>query len=299
MCYRNKTIGIVVPAYNEALLIGDTLRSIPTYADKIYVVDDSSEDETSEIVGKISKEDPRVICIKHDVNKGVGGAIITGYKKALEDGIDIVAIMAGDNQMDPKYLSDLINPIIEGSADFTKGNRLKPGYWYGMSVWRLFGNVLLNLLTKIASGHWNIDDPQNGYVAINSCSLKKLDLDNLYKGYAFENDMMIKANVADIKMANIRIPARYGKEKSKITYNTFIIKTSMFLFYSFLWRIWNKYLKRGHPIGFLYIIGCCGVIIGAFVIVTGNWIILISSLVTFILSCIWEFRQNKSMKLEV
>ena len=212
MCYENKTIGVVIPAFNEELLIGDTLRSIPDYVDRIYVVDDCSNDQTAKIARDFEKNDCRVRCIRHELNKGVGGAIVTGYKKLLEDGIDIAVVMAGDNQMDPQYLPRLMDPIIEGKADFTKGNRLKPGYWKGMSGWRLFGNTLLNLLTKIASGYWNIDDPQNGYVAVTSASLGKLDLDNLYNGYAFENDMMIKANVADIKMANVNIPARYGNE---------------------------------------------------------------------------------------
>ncbi len=297
MCYRNKTIGVVVPAFNEELLIGDTIGSIPDYVDKIYVIDDCSRDRTAEIVREFEKKDPRINCICHEANKGVGGAIVTGYKKSMEDGIDIAVVMAGDNQMDPKYLPDLMDPIVKGKADFTKGNRLKPGYWKGMSSWRLFGNTLLNLLTKIASGYWNIDDPQNGYVAINSSSLGKLDLDNLYNGYAFENDMMIKANVADIKMANVSIPAKYGREKSKIVYNKFMVKTSMFLFSSFLWRIWNKYLKRGHPIGLLYLISCFGVITGAILIVSGNWIILMSSLAVFLLPCIWESRQNELMGL--
>lgn len=291
MCYRNKTLGVVIPAFNEELLIGDTMRSIPKYIDEIYVIDDCSSDKTSEIAREFEKKDPMINCICHEVNKGVGGAIVTGYKKILEDGIDIAVVMAGDNQMDPKYIPDLVDPIIDGKADFTKGNRLKPGYWKGMSGWRLFGNTILNLLTKIASGYWNIDDPQNGYVAINSLSLGWLDLDNLYSGYAFENDMMIKANVADIQMVNVSIPAKYGKEKSKIAYNKFIIKTSLFLFSSFLWRMWTKYLKMGHPVGFFYVAGCIGVIIGSFLLMIGNWSILAFSLVVFILPCIWESRQ--------
>ena len=297
MCYRNKTIGIVVPAFNEELLIGDTLRSIPEYVDKVYVIDDCSRDKTADIVREFEKKDARIKCICHDVNKGVGAAIVTGYKKSLKDGIDIAAVMAGDNQMNPKYLPDLIDPIIDGKVDFTKGNRLKPGYWKGMSGWRLFGNTLLNLLTKIASGYWNIDDPQNGYVAINSSGLDRLDLDNLYNGYAFENDMMIKANVVDIKMANVSIPAKYGKERSKITYNKFIIKTSLFLFSSFLWRVWTKYLRIGHPLGILYVTGCIGVIVGAFLLMLGNWSVLALSFVIFLLPCIWESRQSRLVGL--
>jgi len=291
MCYRNKTIGVVVPAYNEELLIGDTLRSIPSIVDKVYVIDDCSIDKTAEIVRGFERLDCRICCIHHYENTGVGGAIIDGFKRSLEDGIDISVVMAGDNQMDPKYLPDLVDPIIDGNVDFTKGNRLKRGYSKGMSCWRLFGNILLNLLTKIASGNWNIADPQNGYVAITNHSLNRLDLDSLYKGYAFENDMMIRANVAEIKMANVSIPAKYGDEKSKIIYNRFIIKTSIFLFTSFLWRIWNKYLKKGHPVGVLYITSCLGIIIGITQIMVGDWIILISSLSAFVLSCIWECKQ--------
>jgi hypothetical protein len=157
--------------------------------------------------------------------------------------------MAGDNQMDPRYLPSLMDPIIEGEADFTKGNRLKPGYWKGMSKWRLFGNVMLNIINKIASGYWSVDDPQNGYVCISSSSLKRMDLDGLYKRYAFENDMMVKAKIAGIKMQNASIPARYGREKSKIVYNDFIVKTSIFLLQSFFYRISATYVSRALSLG--------------------------------------------------
>ena len=159
-----------------------------------------------------------------------------------------------------------------------------------MSAWRLFGNYLLNILNKIASGYWNIGDPQNGYVAISSQALTKLDLDGLYNGYAFENDMMIKANIKDIKMQSIDIPAKYGNETSKIKYNKFIFKTSIFLFYSFLWRIWTKYLKRGHPIGLCYASGCLGVLAGMVFLLIGTWEIIIYSTILFIFSSIWESR---------
>jgi glycosyltransferase involved in cell wall biosynthesis len=293
LCYRNKTIGVVVPAFNEELLIEDTLRSIPAYVDRVYVVDDCSKDRTAEIARGFENNDPRFACISHEQNKGVGAAIITGYKKALQDGVEITAVMAGDNQMDPRFLPDLMNPIIDEKAEFTKGNRLMPGYWKGMSPWRLFGNTLLNILNKIASGYWNINDPQNGYVAISSSSLANLDLENMYNGYAFENDMMVKANIAGIEMLNVRIPAKYGNEKSKIRYSRFMIKTSLFLFNSFLWRIWNKYLKKGHPLGFLYLIGSIGVIVGIFAAFFEVLDIIAYSLIIFIFSCVWEARGNK------
>ena len=120
MCYRYKRIGVVIPAFNEELLIGDTLRSIPDFVDSVYAIDDCSKDRTKEIIMDFAREDPRIIGISHEKNKGVGGAITTGYKNAIKDGIDIVAVMAGDNQMDPKYLTDLLDPIVESAADFTK-----------------------------------------------------------------------------------------------------------------------------------------------------------------------------------
>jgi glycosyltransferase involved in cell wall biosynthesis len=286
--YRNKTIGVVVPAFNEELLIGDTLRSIPDFVDRVYAIDDFSKDRTKDLILDFAKSNSRIIGIGHKSNKGVGGAIITGFQNAIKDGIDIVAVMAGDNQMDPKYLPDLLDPIVEEATDFTKGNRLRPGYWKGMSTWRLFGNYLLNILNKIASGYWNIDDPQNGYVAISSSALTKIDLNDLYNGYAFENDMMIHANVEGIKMRSVSIPARYAEEKSKIKYKKFIIVTSIFLLTSFLWRVWNKYLKRGHPMGLLYICGCFGVILGLIFLLIETWEILVCSLVIFSSACIWE-----------
>lgn len=288
MCFRAKTIGVVVPAYNEELLIEDTLRSIPDYIDQIYVIDDCSTDMTSEIVHNFTKNDSRVICINLEKNTGVGGAIVTGCKQALNDGIDIIAVMAGDNQMDPDYLPNLINPIIDGNSDFTKGNRLRRGYMKGMSMWRIFGNLLLNMLTKIASGYWNIEDPQNGYIAISSQGIRKLKLDRLYKGYAFENDMMVKANVVGIRMSNVSIPARYGAEKSKINYSTFICNTSVFLLLSFLWRIWTKYMVNGQLIGIFYLIGCLGIIVGSLLLLLGESSLLVLSIIIFMLSCVVE-----------
>jgi len=242
--YKQQKIAVVVPAYKEEELIGETLSSIPEYVDKIYAVDDCSPDKTLKMIQKMAEKDSRIIPIRHEKNGGVGAAIVTGYKKSIEDGMDIAVVMAGDNQMDPAYLPDLLDPIIEERADFTKGNRLKKGYWKGMSKWRLFGNFLLTFLTKIASGYWHVSDPENGYVAVSSSALRRLLALNLSEGYQFESDMMVKANVLNIRLVSVLIPARYNKEKSKIRYGRFIIYISTFLLKSFLWRLWMKHFKR-------------------------------------------------------
>ena len=151
--YKDKKICVVVPAYNEEMLIEETLAYIPDFVDKIYVIDDCSGDGTPQILNSLAKTNFKLNNIRHEVNKGVGASIITGYKMSLRDGMDIAVVMAGDNQMDPSYLPDFLDPIIDGFADYTKGNRLiTPGYSKGMSKWRHLGNYTLTFLTKIASG---------------------------------------------------------------------------------------------------------------------------------------------------
>ncbi len=291
--YRGYKIGVAVPAYNEEKLIGETLKGIPSFVDRIYVVDDASTDNTSKIVEEFMKKDSRIVLIRHSENKGVGGAIVSAWKRGIEE-VDILAVMAGDNQMDPEDLPALLDPIVEGKVDFTKGNRFLKDYDLRMSYWRRFGTFLLTVLTKIASGYWHIGDPQNGYVAIATNALKKIDLDKLYKGYAFENDLLIKANVAGLRVVNVPVKIRYKiGERSKIKYSKFIISTSWFLLKSFLWRIWVEYIKKKKPIGFLYLAG--------FILIVGSFLmflispkmaleVLVTGSVVFIASCGWEAR---------
>jgi len=248
-------IGVVVPAYNEELLIGETLRGIPEYVDRIYVIDDCSTDRTGEIIKKFV--DTRIVYLRHEVNKGVGAGIINGYKLALKDEMDIVAVMAGDNQMDPAQLPRLIFPIIEGWADYTKGNRLlSDNFMTGMSKWRAFGNLLLSFLTKIGSGYWQIMDPQNGYTAISRQALEVIDLDSVYPYYGYCNDLLIKLNAFGMRVMDVVIPARYGREKSSIRYSNYIRKVSPMLFRGFLWRLRIKYTVLDfHPLVLFYFLG--------------------------------------------
>jgi len=242
--YRNKKIGVIVPAYNEEKLIQKTLQGIPLFVDKIIVIDDNSKDNTKKLIEEEIKRDSRIELIVHSENHGVGGAIISGFKHGLRLNLEIFAIMAGDNQMNPNYLNKLIDPIIENKADFTKGNRLKKGLHDGMPKYRYIGNKILSFLNKFSSGYWNIEDPQNGYVAISSDSLKLINLDSIKKGYQFENDLMVKANIKNIRMMNVDIPARYGEEKSKIKFFDFVIKTTFFMITASIWRIWHKYIIK-------------------------------------------------------
>lgn len=255
--YRKHTISAVVPAYNEELLIKKTLTSIPDYVDKIYVIDDSSVDNTCKEIEGCAYSDPRIHLIKHEKNGGVGAAIASGYKQSLEDDVDIAVVLDGDNQMDPAHMPRLIEPIIEGRADYTKGNRLLTReYREGMSRFRFIGNAILTLLTKIASGYWQLMDPQNGYTAISKKALETIDLDNIFPYYAYMNDILVKLNIFSFKVLNVSIPARYGNEKSSIKYIPYIIKVSWMLQKNFFYRLKMKYIILSfNPLVFFYLFG--------------------------------------------
>ncbi|HIH93268.1 TPA: glycosyltransferase [Methanosarcina acetivorans] len=269
--FKAYKIGVVVPAYNEELLIQETIEGIPDYIDKIYVINDSSSDRTGEIIDRMT--DPRLVPIHHKVNKGVGAAIINGYKYALADEMDMVAVMAGDNQMDPSQLPRLLFPIIEGKADYTKGNRLlSKEMRKGMSTWRAFGNGLLTLITKVGSGYWHITDPQNGYTVISREALEDIDLDSVYTYYGYCNDLLIKLNALGLQTIDVAMPARYGREKSTIKYSAYIIKVAPMIFRGFLWRLKMKYMILDfHPLVLFYILSMVLVPVG---FLFGLWIFL-------------------------
>ena len=262
--YRGHTIAVVVPAYNEEVLIGETLESIPGFVTRIYAVDDCSDDRTWNIIRDHAEKDWRIIPIHHEENKGVGASIITGYKKAQKDGMDIAAVMAGDNQMDPAFLPKLLDPIINGKCDYTIGNRLiSPVYRKGMSKWRFFGNAVLTFLTKMASGYWKMVDPQNGFTAISARAMERITLDDIYPQYGYCNDLLVKLNVWGFRVINVPHPARYGREKSGIKYSSYIFKVSWLLFKDFLWRLKMKYIVLSfHPLVFYYFFGTILSILG-------------------------------------
>lgn len=245
--YKGKKIAVVVPAYNEERFIAQVLNTIPSFVDRIYAVNDASTDRTLHIMESLAKQNGKIIVVNHKKRGGVGAAIISGHKRALEDGIDVVAVMDGDGQMDPAFLDRILDPVVEGRADYVKGDRLSiREHKKGMSAWRSFGNLLLTHLTRIASGYWHISDPQNGYTAISADVLQRLELEKIERGFAFENDLLVKLNVVGARVVNVPHPAVYQGQKSKIRYPSFIVKTSWLLLKDFFWRLWVKYIKRAY-----------------------------------------------------
>lgn len=229
---------MVVPAYNEEKFIASVIDNVPEYVDKVFVINDASLDNTERIAMDIAQTNARTKVISHHLNCGVGRAIITGYKGCLTENIDIVAVMAGDDQMKPEQLPNLLDPIIEDKADYCVGDRLSNlKNMEGMSYWRCFGNLQLRWLTRIAALNFNIRDPQNGYTAIKCETLSAIDLDKIYPRYGYCNDLLVKLSATRARIVNIAIPAVYGKEKSKIKYWKFIPILSWLLLKDFLWRI--------------------------------------------------------------
>lgn len=255
--YKEKTIAVVVPAYNEERLISRTLKTIPELVDKIIVVDDASTDRTAEIVKETACEDSRVCLTANGINQGVGGAIVSGYKLARDMDVDITVVMAGDAQMDPKDLDHIVDPIATGEADYTKGNRLFYGdAWNMIPHYRYLGNSFLSLLTKIASGYWHIADSQSGYTGISLIALRRIDLDRIYKRYGMPNDLLIKLNQHDFRVKDVHIRPVYNVgEKSGIKLMQVIPKISWVLFKGFWQRLIFKYVIRDfHPLIFFYLL---------------------------------------------
>ena len=258
-----KRVAVVVPAHNEEKLIADTIRTIPEFVDRIYVVDDRSSDGT--VAAVRAHEDPRVELIEHERNLGVGGAIVTGYKRALAERIDVTAVMAADAQMDPADLKMLAGAVARGDVDYSKANRLFTGQaWEVIPRYRYLGNAVLSLLTKIASGYWHVADSQSGYTAISLRHLELLDLDRIYQRYGFPNDLLVHLNVWNARVRDYPSRPIYGVgERSGIRLRKVIPTISWLLVKGFFWRMREKYVIRDfHPLVFFYALGILSTLIG-------------------------------------
>jgi len=255
--YEEKTVAVVVPAYDEEKLIKKTLDSIPDFVDTIIVVNDASVDNTAEVIKRIAEGNGKVLLIEHEANEGVGAAIVSGYRKARDLEMDVTAVMAGDAQMDPNDLDRIVEPVAKGSADYTKGNRLFYGdSWNMIPHYRYFGNSMLSLMTKMSSGYWHIADSQSGYTAISLAALKRIKLDNIYKRYGMPNDILIKLNQYDFRVRDVHVRPVYNVgEKSGIRLVKVIPRISWILFKGFWQRLFFKYvIKDFHPLVFFYIL---------------------------------------------
>jgi len=256
--FKDKSICTVIPAYNEATQICKVINTMPTFVDRIIIIDDSSTDNTVQVITELQKKESKIVLLCHQTNKGVGGAMRTGYKYARDEGFDIAVRMDGDGQMDPNEMEALVDPIAKGEADYTKGNRLFTGEaYYKIPKVRYFGNAFLSLWTKIASGYWHVADSQSGYTAINRRALQTIDWDQMYQWYGQPNDVLVRLNVHNFRVKDIPVEPIYNiGEKSGIKIRKVIFTISWMLIKLFFWRMKEKYIIRDfHPLVFFYLLG--------------------------------------------
>ena len=262
--YRDKRIALVIPAYNEERLIRSTLERVPGLIDHVIVVDDASTDNMAEVVRQCIASDPRIESIRHPSNRGPGGAIVTGYKRVLEDTYDIAVVCGGDDQMPLDEVTRLLDPIIDGRADYAKGNRFMhqarslamiPG---DMPKTRVVGNMLITMLTKIASGYYKVADVVEGFTAINRVALEGVDWDHAWIGYGYPMDFLIRLNASGLRTLDVPRRAIYlpGERQSQIKGLRYALRVSPMLLRGFFWRLWSKYvLWDFHPLIFFFALG--------------------------------------------
>ena len=232
---------VALPAYNEARALAAVVARIPAWVTGIIVVDDASTDDTLAVAQSLT--DPRVAVLHHDDNRGVGGAMVTGYRAALEAGYDVVVKMDADDQMDADELPALVRPIELGMAEYTKGNRFRrTGRPKGMPRTRWFGSVALSFLTKVASGYWHVFDPQCGFTAITAPALARLKLHGIARDYFFENDMLIRLNVIDARVVDVSTAALYGDESSGLRIGHVTWTFPLRLVRRFAWRFIKRHV---------------------------------------------------------
>lgn len=301
---HGKSVGVVVPAYNEETQIGMVIETMPEFVDRIVIVNDTSTDRTRAVVEgyfngpcdplrplpappdksggdrihdavlrqlaaarreeeKFYPEveivsggpDRRIVLLNHKTNQGKGGGIISGYKWCRDHAIDCTGSMDGDGQMDPAELESLCLPVVSGRSDYVKGNRLiHQGARIAIPKLRFFGNSVLSILTKLASGYWHVSDTQTGYATISLAALEAIDIYDIYRYYGYPNDMLVKLNIAYCTVSEVRIkPVYHIGEQSKMKIRKVVRKVSWLLLKLFFYRLWKKYLFRDfHPLFLLY-----------------------------------------------
>ena len=253
---NDKKIAVIIPAYNEELLISKTINTIPNEADLLIVVNDASKDSTESVVSDLKKLNKKIILINHEKNLGVGASLKTGYKKSLEMNMDISVVMPGDAQALPEDFYKVVSPVAKNLIDYSKGNRLRHKKVKEiMPRYRFVGNTVLSLFTKFASGYFHIMDPQMGYTAIRNKVLRKIDIDKLINRYGYPGQLLYLLNLEDARVADVDITPHYGEEKSGLRVWNILPKLTFLLIGLFFKRVFKKLIFRDlSPAGISYLL---------------------------------------------
>jgi glycosyltransferase involved in cell wall biosynthesis len=237
--YRGSRVAVVMPAYDVQAHIGAAVIGVPRFVDFVVVVDDGSRDETATVVRRLPRVEPELVLVQHQQNFGVGAAIATGYEEALRRGAGVVAVMAGDGQMDPADLPRLLDPVVEGRVDYAKGNRFRyPGVWRTMPTTRLVGNIVLSLLTKLSSGYLRLFDSQCGYTVASRATVERLG--RFFSRYGYPNDVLARLRVLGARVVDVPVRPIYDGQSSGIRLWTVLYPMLFVLLASMVRRLWAQ-----------------------------------------------------------
>jgi glycosyltransferase involved in cell wall biosynthesis len=241
---QSELIAVVIPSYKVTRHILGVIAGIGPEVGRIYVVDDRCPDHSGDFV-RANCNDPRVVVIEHEQNQGVGGAVMSGYRAAIDDGATVIVKVDGDGQMDAALIPAFVAPILAGEADYTKGNRFFNLEQIGsMPPMRLFGNAMLSFLTKLSSGYWDLFDPTNGFTAIHADAARYLPFDKISRRYFFETDMLFRLNTLGAVVADVPMDAVYGDEVSNLKISRIVTEFSVKHMRNFFKRLFYNYYLR-------------------------------------------------------
>lgn len=262
-------IAVVIPCYRVTRHIAGVIAAISPEVDRIYCVDDACPDGSGDMIER-DISDPRVTVIRHEVNQGVGGAVMTGYAHAIADGATVMVKIDGDGQMDPALLGSFVSPILRGEADYTKGNR----FWdlrqiRQMPMLRRVGNLGLSFMSKASSGYWDVFDPTNGYTAIHADIAARLPVESISKRYFFETDLLFRLNTMRAVVVDVPMDARYADETSGLRIGSIVGEFALKHLRNLVKRIAYNYFLRDLPAASLELIA--GLALGTFGVVFGGW----------------------------
>ncbi len=257
-------VAVVIPCYRVREHVLDVIAQIPVWVKLIICVDDACPEGTGNHIEEHTR-DPRVVVIFHDENKGVGGATKTGYLQARARGAVIAVKLDGDGQMNPALMANFVAPVIEGAADYTKGNRFfSPDDARGMPTIRLFGNAILSFIAKLSTGYWNIFDPTNGYTALHLGLLDIIRLDKVSNRYFFESDLLFRLNIARMVVMDIPMKAVYESEVSGLRVGHVLLSFLGGNLKNFCKRIFYNYFLRDFQVASVeFLLGPCMLVVGA------------------------------------
>lgn len=242
--HSTESIAVVIPCFKVTRHILGVIAGIGPEVGRIYVVDDKCPDGSGALVREACR-DPRVVVLEHEANQGVGGAVITGYRAAIEDGAKVIVKLDGDGQMDASLIPSFVAPILSGEADYAKGNRFfNLERIRAMPPVRLFGNAMLSLLTKVSSGYWDLFDPTNGYTAIHADAARYLPFDKISRRYFFESDMLFRLNTLGAVVVDVPMDAVYGDEVSNLKVSRVVTEFAAKHMRNFLKRLFYNYYLR-------------------------------------------------------